>query len=397
MILYSGGYGCGKTLLGCYWSILKALQNPGSTGNIMSPTIKMLFDNIVQPNLLPLLDTLLTPRNYKFKRSQTEFSITLFNKSIIRLRAFDDEGKIRGADLNWLWLDEAIGKDRVYLTDSRFTQIRARLRKGDEQQFLITTNPGGQAHFLYKYFVQNQLDEGELPDSVNERAVYFGSIYDNKSLGEAYIMDMEASYPKDELLGLWSANVGAVYEQFNHSEHVHERLEDQINNRAGDYYLAIDFGYNNPFAALLLFVDKDDNIFILDEYYQTKMTPDVLTEELKSRFFSKHKISEVVADPADAGFVKYLRIHLPTHVRKGKKKVLLGINNVQKLLLQQTPQGRRLKIDSKCTNLIEEFGAYAWEPPREGVNEKEEPKKYMDHGLDALRYFVMTIMKNRGV
>jgi hypothetical protein len=49
-----------------------------------------------------------------------------------------------------------------------------------------------------------------------------------------------------------------------------------------------------------------------------------------------------------------------------------------------------LYITENCTLLIDEFPGYEWKEAVPGENDKEQPKKFNDHALDALRYFIFT-------
>jgi phage terminase large subunit len=322
-------------------------------------------------------------KNYDLLRSTSNLSVTLLgNNSVIRLRPFADEGTMRGGDVNWIWLDEAIGKDRIHLTEARFKQVRARLRRGSGEQLLVTTNPGPQTHFLYRYFVS---------DNMPGRDVIYGSIYDNrKVLGEEYIKDMELTYPEDELKGKWSRAFGTVYEDFDHAKHVSKFNADPD----WTYYLGVDFGFTNPFACILVGVDKDNSVYVIDEYYKTKTLLRDHIKTIKERYLKHYPVRQMLVDPEDAQAIAQVKADIKIPVTRGRNNVKRGIDSVTKLFRSDTPKGPRINIHSRCSQLIAELENYAWEEPREGRNEKEEPIKFMDHGLDALRYLVFTVIES---
>jgi phage terminase large subunit len=387
-ILYSGGYGSGKTVGGAYFAIQKSSLIDNNIGAIYGPTLKQLDDNVITTNLIPIMDSLFGRGSYEYKKGTMSYKMILPNWSEIRFRSFDDEGKIRGGDYNWIWIDEAIGKDQLYLNEARFSQLRARLRRGKDQQLLVTTNPGAISHFLYKYFVD---DLNENPKLRDERIIHYGTIWDNKHLGQEYIRDMEGTYSMDELKGLWIKNIGVIYHEFNQKKHVKPiDIRDDFH-----YYLAIDFGYTNPFACLLIALDHDDNCYVIDEYYKTQTTIDLHAKYIQANFLDKYKVLTIVADPEDASNIAMLRKILKKDIVKASKRKERGIEAVTKLLKAETPKGPRLCVDPKCSNMIKEFETYAWLEPREGINPKEVPKDYMNHTMDAFRYFVMTILENK--
>jgi len=96
----------------------------------------------------------------------------------------------------------------------------------------------------------------------------------------------------------------------------------------------------------------------------------------------------VILDPAAASFKAQLEKD-GYKVKKAKNDVLDGIRFVATLLLQGS-----IFIDSSCDNLIKEFASYIWDA-KAGERGEDKPVKEHDHALDALRYFCMSIIKNR--
>ncbi|MBQ7826113.1 MAG: terminase large subunit, partial [Clostridia bacterium] len=55
-----------------------------------------------------------------------------------------------------------------------------------------------------------------------------------------------------------------------------------------------------------------------------------------------------------------------------------------------------LMIHKDCVNMIAEFGTYSWDE-KAGEKGIEQPIKVADHAMDAIRYYVSTIIKDRRV
>lgn len=91
----------------------------------------------------------------------------------------------------------------------------------------------------------------------------------------------------------------------------------------------------------------------------------------------------LVVDPAAASFrVQLMADGTPTTA--GNNDVVNGIRTVSALL-----SAGRLKVSTRCPNLIGEFPGYTWDPK---ATEKGEDAvmKVADHSLDSLRYAVVT-------
>ena len=49
-------------------------------------------------------------------------------------------------------------------------------------------------------------------------------------------------------------------------------------------------------------------------------------------------------------------------------------------------------FDKSCVNTIKEFGSYIWDA-KAAEHGEDKPVKEKDHAMDAIRYFVMTIIR----
>lgn len=78
-------------------------------------------------------------------------------------------------------------------------------------------------------------------------------------------------------------------------------------------------------------------------------------------------------------------------VKKAKNDVSNGIRLVSTMLNQC-----KIKFFSKCRNTIKEFSVYAWDPKASARGE-DAPIKQNDHAMDAIRYFIYTILKGSGL
>ena len=94
----------------------------------------------------------------------------------------------------------------------------------------------------------------------------------------------------------------------------------------------------------------------------------------------------VVVDPSAASFLTELRQRgLP--VLAGDNRVADGIRAVGELL-----QREELVFAAECTNTVREFQSYVWDEGAAALG-VDRPVKENDHCMDAVRYFVMTVVK----
>jgi PBSX family phage terminase large subunit len=176
-------------------------------------------------------------------------------------------------------------------------------------------------------------------------------------------------------LGEWATAEGAVYEMFNHNDHVLVRDPREFKS----FGMAIDEGYTNPAVILFIGTDTDDRLHIFREYYKRNQLQSAVVEQV-GRWCVRKWVRKIVVDEAAAGLIADLRNNgIPAVGQKGR--VLDGIARVQNLLKLQGDGRPRLTIDPSCVNTINEFESYVWKP------EKDEPVKENDHAMDAIRYY----------
>jgi len=171
---------------------------------------------------------------------------------------------------------------------------------------------------------------------------------------------------------------GLVYKEFDRDRHLFS--EDPKN--FVEYIAGVDFGFNNPAAVVHIKVDKDNNYYVVDEWYETGRVEEQIAEYIQSCKFNR-----VYPDPENSSAIELLNrkgVNV-VDVAKGKGSVKSGIDHVRSLF-----KSNRLKISNKCLNLISELESYAYPEPKSGQPEPENPIKDRDHALDGLRYCLMT-------
>ena len=93
--------------------------------------------------------------------------------------------------------------------------------------------------------------------------------------------------------------------------------------------------------------------------------------------------ADIIADPSAKSFITELRGR-GYAVTPADNDVLDGIRAVASLFYQG-----KIRVNKNCTGLITELRSYVWDAKAQEKGE-EKPVKQLDHGPDALRYYVMT-------
>lgn len=212
------------------------------------------------------------------------------------------------------------------------------------------------------------------------------SVYDNIDLlrdDPGYLANLMAQGEVDRarlLDGNWDiVNEGLVYSDFGSAV-----IDDELWPKPGRWnYGGIDWGFNNPFGALASYLDGDDVLWIGWERYASRVT---LTEHSKAlprgdiRWFGDPAGADQIAEMRAAGHDIVPCVHL------GHQPLAAGIG-----LVTERIRTKRLWVNGKLGNLIDEAGKYRYEKKTETPLDKD------NHLLAALRYLIVGIDRGRSV
>jgi hypothetical protein len=142
----------------------------------------------------------------------------------------------------------------------------------------------------------------------------------------------------------------------------------------------IDWGFNNPFAALRGSLDHDDVLWVWWERYGRHQAPSEHARHLPEGV-------EWWADPAGADQIAEVRkaghrVRPCVHI--GQQPLQHGI-----ALVNRRIRTGRLKVVESCRELLRESGLYHYD------KDTETPVDRDNHALSALRYLVVGIDRNR--
>lgn len=205
-------------------------------------------------------------------------------------------------------------------------------------------------------------------------------------------------------LGLWVAVEGVVYE-YNSS--IHKIAREKVPT-IKQWFLAVDFGYTNPFVCQLWGLDGDGRLYLWHEIYMTKRTVNAHVPKIKAMLEGK-KLQAIVADH-DAEDRATLHEH-GLQTIAAKKDISVGIQAVEeRLKIQGDGKPRLYVVEGACVDYDRElyreypgdlhpcsteheFPMYAWPESKDGKADKEVPIDLNNHGMDAMRYMVMYLEK----
>lgn len=332
----------------------------------------------LEDNCLILLQELVGEDNFAYSKNQKK--ALLFGRKI-RLEGANDarsESKIRGLTLQGAYCDELTQFPQEF-----FTMLLSRLRLPGAK-LIATTNPDSPSHWLKTKYIdrQEELDFLSIKFLLN----------DNTTLPSDYVENIKREYTgifyDRFILGRWTLAEGVIYPLYRNAS------AEPPSEKAEKYVLSIDYGTQNPFAALLW--GKYGNVwYAVKEYYYNGREKQVQkSDEDYARDmdifvdgctdYPRERILTIV-DPSATSFIVALR-------KRGKYKVIHAKNDVLNGIRDTTSamQTGKIKYSPNLMNTIREFQSYVWDSKAA----TDSPVKENDHAMDSMRYFVETMQLN---
>jgi PBSX family phage terminase large subunit len=314
-------------------------------------------------------------------RPSNDNTVRLFGKRAYVLGAdkVSQVSKIQGAGFEYAYGDEITTWQKSF-----FEMLKSRLDKPNSK-FDGTCNPDNPNHW-FKRFLDSDADI--------LRQKY--TIDDNPFLAPEFVANLKQEYSgtvyyQRFILGEWCAAEGAVYDLYDEKKHIVDHALEPLKEGC---YISCDYGTQNPTVFLKW---KQGTVtgtwYLVDEYYysgrdeQRQRTDAEFSADL-SYFIGADKLIKVIVDPSAASFIAQLKQD-GYSVNSANNAVLDGI----RYTACQLSIGR-IKVYAKCKNTRAEFMSYVWDSKASDRGE-DAPLKQNDHCMDALRYFVYTVLKKR--
>lgn len=285
--------------------------------------------------------------------NKSEMTYQLFG-NLVEFISVDQPQKIRGRKRNVCFINEA-----NELTWEDFFQLNIRTT----DKIIIDYNPSDEFHWIYDKLINR------------DDADFFVSTYkDNPYLDAALRDEIELLKEADE--NYWT--VYGLGQRGSSKEiiYTHWTLVKELPGK-GEVWYGLDFGYNNP-SAMVKVEMFEGGIYIDETLYQTKLTTNDLSEKLKALGIGRNE--EIFCDNAEPKTIEELARSGFNAKPCDKKDVKEGIRKVKSL---------PLFITASSVNTIKEAKSYKWKTDKAGTV-LDEPVKFMDHAMDAIRYAVFT-------
>ena len=360
----TGATGAGKSFIDSVYVIpQRILERKGQSGLnvIMGVTKETIERNILEPMRTIYGDVVGTINSRN--------TANLFGENVYCLGAekINQVNKIQGATFKYLYGDEV-----AKWHEDVFNFAKSRLRS-PVSCFDGTLNPENPGHYLYKFLYETEsLDLYHQHYTIDDNP-----FYPEKEKNELKKEYYGTFYYDRYILGLWKKAEGLVYANFSKDKHVVPTIPRQYS----EYQVSIDYGTYNPFHALLW--GKCGNTwYCVEEFvYNGRQSDGQLDPyQYMDRLKKWENVRRYIVDPSADAFITTLKNNYKS-VKPADNRVSVGITAVTTALNKGL-----IKINDCCKELIKELEQYSWDEKKG----EDTPLKQNDHGVDSLRYFVLT-------
>ncbi len=393
-IVLSGPAGTGKSRAILEKLHVMALKHPGARILMLRKTRRSLTESgmvTYWTKIRPELDRV------QWKPSMQQYQYP--NGSILAVGGLDRPSKIMSSEWDAIYCQEC-----TELTEHDWEACTIRLRNGKMpyQQLLGDCNPDAPTHWL-----RQRASSGKtlmIESRHEDNPVLFSDLGVMTAEGTRYIgtlSELTGVRLARYRYGIWAAAEGTVYEEsWDRARNVVDHYPIPL---TWPRYLAVDFGFTNPFVCLWAAQDPDGRLIIYRQIYHTKRLVEDHAREIKrlSRWGQENgdPLPRAIICDHDAEGRGTLERHLGLATLPAHKNVSAGIQLVAKRFLPAgdgkprvmivrdslVERDRELALAKKPTCLEDEPEGYVWKMGSGDIT-KDEPVKESDHALDSLRY-----------
>jgi phage terminase large subunit len=351
IVVNQGGSSSGKTVCILQVLAIRAVQEPNSIITVVGQDIPNLKRGALRDfQQYVLSEPILAEQVANYNKSERIY--TFKSGSIIEFESYDNEQDAKNGKRDYLFLNEAQG-----VSFEVYTQLQIRTKR----QTFIDYNPSSEFWVHEKVLT--------LPE--DERRLLISDYRHNPFCPESIVRNIEALREQDEQLwkvygrGMTGKIEGLIYTNW----HLVDEMPGELERVKG-----LDFGFNHPTALLDVAVDEQNKAIYVDELvYESGLIP----QELIDRMTSVVPTDTIYADAARPDTIEEI-FRAGFNIHKADKSVWDGIQKVKSY---------KIYITRKSTNVIKEIRSYKWKVDKNGKS-LEEPVKFLDDAMDALRYAV---------
>lgn len=274
---YVGGFGSGKTFVGCLDLLVFASRNPRTVQGYFGTSYPAIRD-IFYPTFTEAAEMM----GFTVKILESNKEVHIYRGSVyygtIICRSMDNPSSIVGFKISRALVDEidTLNKEKASLA---WNKIIARMRlviKGVVNGIGVTTTPEG-FRFVYDRFKQDpKPDYSMVQASTYENEEFLPPDY-IQSLTDTYPSGLISAYIRGQFVNMTSGSVYTSYDRLRHDSKESIKPRERL-------FIGMDFNVNN--MAACVYVERDNALHCVEEISGGRDTPyviDLINDRWKSQ------------------------------------------------------------------------------------------------------------------
>lgn len=317
-------------------------------------------------------------------------------RSILEAKSANNERALQGEEVRTAILSEAAEHDKRILEKYLGTRCG---------RIIFPTTPKRRALWLWEFF-QAGADDESLGVAHFQFTRFCNPTYDHERYDRAKaksVLTYGAIENDPEFMeqfeGEWTFEGGKVI-PFRWVQEVDGpacNVVQEIPSWVADatFYVALDYGYNDPAVALFVAIAPDDQKLILSEVYERGLEPVAFTNMAKKRREDLGlEIAYWLPDPMQPFLTDILRQHgLPLYEHMRRNEITDRAAGLQRLRdelsVDPATNKPKLQVHASCENTILEWKNVRF---KDAARDEFSGNSIVggDHSLDAIRYLLMS-------
>lgn len=337
------------------------------------------------------------------KKNESDLIIYYKNGSILQFVGSDNYEPHRGAQFDWLGMDEFSDHDPTgWQTVFRYTIIGQADGSFTGGGVTFTGTLKGENHLWQQYLLQGE-----------DRASFLFPASKTKLLSEKDIQEIREECEGDESVMMQELEcipmhyAGLIFKDFG-KNNIIKPFDIPFDWGFG---YSLDHGANNPTAFYVYRIDTEGNVYMVNEYYKGK---DIIANHAPwIKNMRQQTTVPIIADPSifnknlqsSMRAVAYSVVdeyeeHGIGNFTRANNDVLAGINRMAEYIrvdqnrihpiTGQKGSPKFFVFEGCCPQFEKEMRNYRWKEKKTDLNDADQPVKLNDHGCDSARYFLMS-------
>lgn len=283
--------------------------------------------------------------------------------SYIEFFGAEDSKKVRGPGRQILYLNEA-----NLLDHSVYLQLALRTT----ETIFMDFNPADEYSWVYN-----------VADKPGNKLIVSTYLNNKANLSREQIEEIESLKEADE--NLWK--VYGLGQRGTSSETIYTHWKEINEFPVCDtIFYGLDYGFNHPTALVKVGQMRNPqgvlSNYVDEQLYESKLTNDDLSYLMKSQCGLTRNSGVIYAETARPEATEEIR-RTGLNIKIADKSVIEGIKMVKSMPLY---------ITRRSANVIKEIKSYKWKVDKDGIVSDNEPVKFKDDAMDAMRYAIYTYM-----